>query len=950
MYEKVIRRHLNKNIVYYLDSFFQVNHIQAMKNESQYISRHRKIIQVSIATAGLALLVFAFTAPSTIEDVFFPGSQDSESGLFESPDRCSSCHGNYDIEVEPFFNWSGSMMAQAARDPLYEACLAITNQDVPSGGDLCIRCHSPEGWLGGRSIPTDGSALTDADMEGIHCDFCHRLVKPADPSTNPFPLDQNYTENTWPADMSYLSSLDSLPPMSGNGMYVVDSDDTKRGPFAEAGAKHAYHYSPFHIESALCGTCHDVSNPVYDRQADDSYTPNAFGFSAPSYNTYDLFPVERTYSEWLVSAYNSPSGIYAPQFGGNKAYVSTCQDCHMKDISGVAANKNSSIYRDDLPHHDMTGGNTFIPGIIAELFPSDVNRAALDSGIVRARSMLQLAATMDLTLTDMGDHYSAIVRVTNETGHKLPSGYPEGRRIWIHVLAKDASGTVIYESGHYDYNTGTLTQDNHLKIYEIKPGLDNLMAGITELPEGPSFHFVLNNKIFSDNRIPPRGFTNAAFEDIQSPPVEYSYADGQYWDLTQYSLPPATDSVEITLFYQTLSKEYVEFLRDENVSNEAGNILYNLWDTHGKSAPEIMNKVYASTLQDSDGDGVEDSQDNCPSTPNADQIDLDEDGAGALCDCDDSNSGIIEGFYYFLDGDGDGHGDAYNHVQACTIPNGYVSNNDDCDDTNQNVYPGAPAMADGLDNDCDGAIDRVSQSIEFPAISDQTADVGMITLQATASSGLPLSYLVETGNAGIVGNVLQVHGAGQVSITAYQDGNDSYLPASPANQSFCINPLKPVISLAMSNDQVILISNSTMGNQWYFNGNPIADAMNDTLIIANSGAYFVQLETDQCFSEMSDEYYYESTNIRGHEPASIHVYPNPSEGVTTLIIPELLQGCELKLSLIDVGGRYIIRSVDLPMNTHRILIDLSYLEPGIYTYLVYNTESRNVFRGQLIMH
>ena len=293
-----------------------------MNSELQQPFRRGRISKVIVGTLGLSLLILAFTAPSTIEDFFFPGSQDSESGTLESPDRCLSCHGNYDIEVEPFFNWSGSMMAQAARDPLYEACLAITNQDVPNGGDLCIRCHSPEGWLGGRSIPTDGSALTNADKEGIHCDFCHRMVKPTSPGTNPFPLDQIYTANTWPSDISYLESIDSLPPMSGNGMYIVDSDRAKRGPFIYIKAKHKYLYSPFHSESAFCGTCHDVSNPVYDRQADNSYTTNAFGFPAPSYNTYALFPLERTYSEWLVSEYNTPSGVYAPQFGGNKAKIS----------------------------------------------------------------------------------------------------------------------------------------------------------------------------------------------------------------------------------------------------------------------------------------------------------------------------------------------------------------------------------------------------------------------------------------------------------------------------------------------------------------------------------------------------------------------------------------------------------------------------------------------------
>ena len=88
---------------------------------------------------GFVLILLAFAVPTTLEDFFFPGSQPGESGNLDSPDKCISCHGGYDIKIEPVFNWSGSMMAQAARDPLYEACLTISNQDVPFSGDLCIR-------------------------------------------------------------------------------------------------------------------------------------------------------------------------------------------------------------------------------------------------------------------------------------------------------------------------------------------------------------------------------------------------------------------------------------------------------------------------------------------------------------------------------------------------------------------------------------------------------------------------------------------------------------------------------------------------------------------------------------------------------------------------------------------------------------------------------------------
>jgi PKD repeat protein len=94
--------------------------------------------------------------------------------------------------------------------------------------------------------------------------------------------------------------------------------------------------------------------------------------------------------------------------------------------------------------------------------------------------------------------------------------------------------------------------------------------------------------VYSDNRIPPLGFTNANFEIIQSPPVGYTYADGQNWDETTYAVPANAARVVANLYYQTLSKEYVEFLRDENITDDWGNILYDLWNNNGKSAPVVM--------------------------------------------------------------------------------------------------------------------------------------------------------------------------------------------------------------------------------------------------------------------------------------------------------------------------------------------------------------------------
>jgi hypothetical protein len=551
----------------------------------------RMVISLSVIILIMtANSVIADPVPTTLNDFFLPGSQPNQSGNLETPDKCDNCHGGYDIEVEPAFNWRGSMMAQAARDPLFYACLAISNQDAPESGDLCIRCHSPAGWLEGRSTPTDGSALNNNDREGVQCDFCHKLVKPTELGVNPFPDDSFYTADTYPRDQTYLATLDSIPGWSANGMYIADSDNAKRGPFVDAAARHQMYYSPFHPEADLCGTCHDVSNPVYARTPGGNYVPNDFDQPSPDFDPYTMFPIERTFSEWKMSEYNTPEGVYAPQFGGNKDTVYTCQDCHMRDVTGLGCNKQGVPERDDLPLHDMTGGNTFIPNLIDALFPGEPDPAALDSGIVRAGYMLHNAASMNLSAEQQENNHELEVNIVNETGHKLPSGYPEGRRIWINVRAYNMYDNLIYESGAYDSTTGELTHDSDAKIYQIKPGISNDLSPIVNLPVGPSFHFVLNDSVFSDNRIPPRGFTNTNFEAIQSPAIGYTYEDGQYWDDTQYMLPGATAKVVVTLYYQTTSKDYVEFLRDENSTNDWGDTFYNLWATNGKSAPEVMVK------------------------------------------------------------------------------------------------------------------------------------------------------------------------------------------------------------------------------------------------------------------------------------------------------------------------------------------------------------------------
>ena len=79
------------------------------------------------------------------------------------------------------------------------------------------------------------------------------------------------------------------------------------------------------------------------------------------------------------------------------------------------------------------------------------------------------------------------------------------------------------------------------------------------------------------------------------------------------------------------------------------------------------------------------------------------------------------------------------------------------------------------------------QSITFAALATEVYGASPLTLDATASSGLEVSYAV-TGPATIAESTLTITGAGNVTVTASQSGNGTYAAATPVSQSFTVSP------------------------------------------------------------------------------------------------------------------------------------------------------------------
>ena len=589
--------------------------------------RHLRVFIACVTGASVVAAAMAGTGdqvqvPTTPSDFLGPGTQPNPDSFSFEPvlhsNNCSYCHGGYTAHVAPFDNWIVSMKAQAARDPVWHAALAIANQDVAHSGETCIRCHAPAAWLAGRGATGDLTQFAEEDFDGINCHFCHRSVNPVAGSLSAVGYPGNTDLTPDPEVIDPLIASGDLPaPRQGNGSYVVDPADIRRGPFSDVPMN--FHggaqliYSPFHSTGEMCGTCHDVSNPAYSVGADGQLHLNPLGAEHPTMDPDDMFPEQRTFSEWLNSSF-ATDGVYFPdhRFGGNHptGVMKSCQDCHMPDQQGggcIFFDGDPTTERPNVPQHSFSGANTWVVRAIAAQMGDDAEYYGLtpervDAALARNIQMLRDAS--DMELQQKGSQLE--VTITNQTGHKLPTGYPEGRRAWINVRFFDGGGNLIDETGGYDYVTATADLVG-TKSYETRHTISPEIAKATHLPLDTNFHLALANVVAFDNRIPPRGFTNAAFEAVGAAPVGYAYADGQCWDETAYAIPAGATTAVVNFLFQTSTREYMEFLRD-TAANGTGLTAYNAWVAQGRSAPVVMDSatlaLTAGNPADINGDGI----------------------------------------------------------------------------------------------------------------------------------------------------------------------------------------------------------------------------------------------------------------------------------------------------------------------------------------------------------
>jgi uncharacterized repeat protein (TIGR02543 family) len=96
--------------------------------------------------------------------------------------------------------------------------------------------------------------------------------------------------------------------------------------------------------------------------------------------------------------------------------------------------------------------------------------------------------------------------------------------------------------------------------------------------------------------------------------------------------------------------------------------------------------------------------------------------------------------------------------------------------------------------------EQISQTIRFAALADKTVAQSPVTVSATASSGLTVTFTTATPRVctagGANGATITLHKVGTCTVEADQAGNDTYSPATPVDRSFSVSKTSQRISFA----------------------------------------------------------------------------------------------------------------------------------------------------------
>ncbi|MBT8348168.1 MAG: hypothetical protein HKP62_01815 [Sulfurovum sp.] len=474
---------------------------------------------------------------------------------FSGSQNCVQCHDDLidenETDVSLVHAWQGTIMANAATDPLWKAKVATEVKEHPEFKQTieakCSRCHTPMANVEAKFDDPSGDTISlsedgffnhenlyyDAAMQGVSCTLCHQI------------------KNT--------SQLGTTEGFSGN----FEINGTVRniyGPYQKPVVnpmQMQLDYTPVFSEhtedSKLCASCHNLETPVI---ATDGSLTNF------------TFPEQAAYTEWEYSDFN-----------GTK---DTCQNCHMPKAEGslVISTKGQGVEpRPNFHQHKFLGANTYMLEILKNnrvKLGALADETRFDESITDTREFLKSAAVINIGNTVfLNRTLSFDVNVTNKSGHKFPTGFPS-RRVWLHVTVKNTANQIVFESGGFNSEGQIIGVDDTLTANTYEPHYEKINDEsqvqvyetiLSDTDDNMTYILLHALHYLKDNRILPKGLDK---NDINLPETINPHGNAENdsnfiggSDTVKYEIENlAADNYTITatLYYQTLSYGFAQDL------------------------------------------------------------------------------------------------------------------------------------------------------------------------------------------------------------------------------------------------------------------------------------------------------------------------------------------------------------------------------------------------------
>jgi hypothetical protein len=543
-------------------------------------------VALTISVAAALLTLQPGSAAPQVSQPPAPVPAGHPDTLFMTSHECLACHNGLTTpageDVSIGVSWRASMMANASRDPYWQAGVRREIIDHPAAAeaieDECSICHMPMSRTKARAAGHEGEifahlpirdAASDDDRlaaDGVSCTVCHQ-IGPEGLGTRE----------------SFTGGFVISPPTAAGerkmfGPFEIDAGRTSLMRSA-TGMTPA---EATHIrESEMCATCHTL------------YT-QALG---PNGEVLGELPEQVPYLEWRHSAFREER---------------SCQACHMPQVD--APTRISSVLgdaREGLSRHTFIGGNFFMLRMLnryrnelgVEALPQELDAAAR----MTVAQLQQDTATLALVPAAAAPGQIAVdVQVRNLTGHKLPTAYPS-RRAWLHLTVRDSRNQVVFSSGAIEPSGLIRGNDNDADAARFEPHHTEIRSedqvqiyeSVMRDREGNVTTGLLRATSYvKDNRLLPRGFDKAtAVPDIAV--IGAAAQDADFTaesDSVRYVVTTGSGAgpfrVDVELRYQPISFRWAQNLRNYDADETRRFVAW--FDEMATGSSEVLARTSAS--------------------------------------------------------------------------------------------------------------------------------------------------------------------------------------------------------------------------------------------------------------------------------------------------------------------------------------------------------------------